>query len=189
MPGIFSVIDSEMKRCFSGKRLETFVTGVPSGVVMDKTDWVQSKPISFPDKDSTCFIKGKFDTVVKFDDGSYGVIDFKTSAIKPEYVSLYGWQLHAYAYALENPAPGHLLLAPISRLGLIVYEPGVFLSDKIDSAMLRGKLSWLEITREDKAFLEFIREIISVLEQSVAPGGSPSCEWCNYRDTSKRTGL
>jgi hypothetical protein len=157
--------------------------------VQDETDWIESKPISFAGKDSTCFIKGKFDTVVKFSDGSYGVIDFKTSETKSEYVSLYSRQLHAYAYALENPASGQLLLAPVTRLGLIVYGPEVFSSDKIDSALLRGKLSWFEIRRDDKAFLDFLKEVISVLEQSSAPGGSPSCEWCNYRDTGRRTGL
>jgi len=188
MPKIFTVIDNQMKDFFNGKQLDSIVSGFPLGVVEYGEKWVQSQPITFPDTSSTCFLKGKFDTVVKFKDGTYGVIDFKTSERKAEHIGFYARQLHSYAYALENPAPGKFSVAPISRLGLLVYEPNSF-SGALNAASLGGALSWIEIRRNDKEFFEFLREVISVLEQPTLPGGSPSCEWCQYRDTGRRTGL
>lgn len=189
MAAIFKVIDREMSAYFNGKRLEKIIPGVPPGVVQYGERWVESTPISFPGKKSTCFIRGKFDTVVKFDDGSYGVIDFKTSKRRSEHIALYSRQLHAYAYALENPSPGQFSVKPISKLGLLVYEPDKFSVEKADSAILSGGISWIEIPRDDKAFLEFLEEVVSVLELPAPPGGSPSCECCRYRDASRRTGL
>jgi ATP-dependent exoDNAse (exonuclease V) beta subunit len=49
--------------------------------------WVESQPISLPGHLSTSYIKGKFDTVVRFEDGSYGVVDFKTSTSKPTHLA------------------------------------------------------------------------------------------------------
>lgn len=189
MPKIFTIIDSEMKRFFSGRRLEKFALGCPRGIVEYGDKWVESQPISLPNTSSTCFIKGKVDTIVKLDDGGYGVIDFKTSQRNSKHIPLYARQLHAYAYALENPAPGKLCLKPITRLGLLVYEPEEFVTGEFNSAALNGGLAWIEINRNDDEFTQFLTRVVSILEQPTPPGGTPSCAWCQYRDTSKRTGL
>ena len=189
MATIFKTIDREMNSYFSGKRLEEIIPGFKPGVVQFGEHWVTSAPISLPDEEDTCYIKGKFDTVVKFDDGSYGVIDFKTSNIKPENIPVYGRQLHAYAYSLENPVPGSLSLEPVTKLGLIVYQPDKFKADSINSALLTGKLAWQEIPRNDKSFFDFLKQVITVLKHSEPPGGEPSCKWCTYRDAARRTGL
>lgn len=189
MAAIFTIIDNRMKDCFQGKRLEKMVSGFSPGIVEHGEKWVESHPISFPNKKSTCYIKGKFDTIVKFDDGTYGVIDFKTSQRKAEHIPLYSRQLHAYAYALENPAPGAFSVKPISKLGLLIYEPNKFMVNNMNSAVLNGGLSWLEIPRDNNKFLTFVESVIGVLEKQEPPGGTPSCKWCQYRDTSRRTGL
>ena len=64
--------------------------------------------------------------VICFDDGGFGVVDFKTSAQNSEHIPLHARQLHAYACALEQAAPGRLALSPVRRLGLLVYEPQDF---------------------------------------------------------------
>ena len=94
-PKIFTIIDGLMKDFCEGKRSEEISPELPPGVVMHGEKWVESEPIELPGRTSTCFVRGKFDTVVEFDDGSYGVIDFKTTQTKREHVSLYGRQLHA----------------------------------------------------------------------------------------------
>jgi CRISPR/Cas system-associated exonuclease Cas4 (RecB family) len=125
---------------------------------------------------------------VKFNDGTYGVIDFKTAAAKSEHIPLYARQLHSYAYALENSVPGALSLAPVSKLGLLIYEPNDYIMQDTISASLKGGVSWLEIQRNDKDFINFLKEVVIVLEQPHPPGGNPECEWCRYRDTSRRMG-
>ena len=36
--------------------------------------WVESGPIVIPGHRDTCFIRGRFDVVARFDDGTYGII-------------------------------------------------------------------------------------------------------------------
>lgn len=189
MPKIFGVIDNEMKKHFAGKRTEEFAPALPLGVVEYGERWVQSIPLAVPGHSATCFIRGKFDTVLRFDDGTYGLVDFKTSERKAEHVPLYGRQLHAYAQALENAAPGKLSLRPVTKLGLLIFEPNSFSHDPRVNASLSGGLASVEIARDDAAFSKFLQDVLDVLEQPNPPGGSPSCEWCTYRDTSRRTGL
>jgi hypothetical protein len=189
MPKIFMNIDSQMKQFFAGKRTEDLLVGLPGGVVEYGEKWVESTPIAVKGHTAKCFIRGKLDTVLKLDDGSYAVVDFKTSERKSEHVPLYGRQLHAYAIALENAAPGRLALKPIARIGLLVFEPDAFGSDSRGTASFAGSMNWIEIPRNDSEFHSFLGEVLDVVEQPSPPGGSPSCEWCNYRDTGRRTGL
>src|SRR5207249_9840180 len=98
-------------------------------------------------------------------------------------------QLHAYAYALENPSPGQFALGPVSKLGLLVFEPSIFTNRNGGHASLGGGLSWIEIPRDDAFFFRFLDEVLSVLDQPSPPAGAPSCEWCQYRGISRRTAL
>lgn len=185
MAKIFTVIDGEMKNCYSGKRTEKVMPFLPPGIVDASVSWVQSEPINVPGHNSACMIRGKIDTLVKFDDGSYAVIDFKTSSPRAEHVQLYGRQLHAYALALEQAAVGHVSLSPIRRLGLLVYEPRKFANTTISEASLTGGLSWIPIERDDRTFLVFIGEILEVLEGPNPPAAG-GCDWCRYREASRR---
>jgi hypothetical protein len=189
MPKIFMNIDSQMKQFFAGKRTEDLLMCLPSGVVEYGEKWVESTPIALPGRASMCFIRGKLDTVLKLDDGSYAIVDFKTSERKSEHIPLYGRQLHAYAIALENAAPRRLGLKPVTRMGLLVFEPEAFSNDTRGVASFAGSMNWIEIPRNDGEFQAFLGEVLDVLEQASPPGGSPSCEWCNYRDIGRRTGL
>lgn len=189
MPKIFTVIDSAMKNCFEGKRTETIAKGIPPSRVVYGDKWVESSPIAVPGHATTCFVRGKTDTILQFDDGSYGIVDFKTSSARSEHIPLYARQLMSYAIALENPAPGALALKPVSRLGLIIYEPNLFVADSLTTAYLKGGMHWVEIPRDDAAFMKFLGEVLDVLELPQPPGGSPSCEWCRYRDARANSGI
>ncbi|MFQ5801553.1 MAG: PD-(D/E)XK nuclease family protein [Candidatus Methylomirabilales bacterium] len=178
-----------MKVCFERRRTEEIAVGIPGGVIAYGDEWVESNRMTRTGRSSTCYLRGRFDTVIKFDDGTYGVMDFKTSEAKPNQVSLYARQLHAYAYALENPAPRKLGLSPITRLGLLVFQPARFSHDRAGKASLAGNLTWLEIPRDDAAFLQFVDDVLSILERPAPPDGAPSCEWCQYREASRQTGL
>jgi len=68
-------------------------------------------------------VSGKFDVAAAFDDGTFGVIDFKTTSPADKNIRLYSRQLHAYALALEHPAPGKLGLTPISLIGILAVDP------------------------------------------------------------------
>ncbi|HEV2489164.1 MAG TPA: PD-(D/E)XK nuclease family protein [Candidatus Acidoferrales bacterium] len=185
MAKIFTVIDGEMKKYFDGKRTEKMMPFLPPGIVDGDVSWVQSKPIEVPKHRATCVIRGKIDTLVRFDDNSFGVIDFKTSSRCAEHVQLYGRQLHAYATALEQAAAGHASLSPIRSLGLLVYEPQKFAQVAASAAALTGGMSWIPIERDDKKFFTFLGEILDVLERPEPPRAE-ACEWCQYREASRR---
>ncbi len=189
MPKIFTMIDREMKTYFGGKSTAEFAPGLPPGMVSHSDEWVESEAIPFRGPTSRCFLRGKLDTVIRFESGEYAVIDFKTSETKAEHVPLYGRQLHAYAYALEHPAREKLSLNPVTRLGLLVFEPDAFARGQKSKAALSGGLTWVEIKRNDREFLDFLGEVLSVLNLPEPPEASPSCEWCAYRERSRRNGL
>lgn len=93
MPKIFTNIDSQMKQFFAGKRTEKILPRLPAGVVEYGDKWVESIPFKPDSQCSKCFIRGKVDTILKLDDGSYAVIDFKTAETRSEHIPLYARQL------------------------------------------------------------------------------------------------
>jgi hypothetical protein len=86
---------------------------------------------------------------------------------------LYSRQLHCYAYALENAGIGKFALQPVTTLGLLVFEPDAF-SDEAGAAMVQGKLTWINIPRDDRMFMEFLADVLAVLE---LPTPAPGPEW------------
>jgi hypothetical protein len=189
MAKIFILIDSEMKRFYSDKRTETITEGIPEGRIEYSEKWVESVPFEVPGHRSKCFIRGKFDTAFHFEDGSYGVVDFKTSERNSAHIPLYSRQLHAYALALEHPAPEQLSLKPISKLGLLVFSPSTFTQGKTGMVGFAGRATWVEIPREDEKFFSFLAEVLDVLERPEPPAPSPECQWCSYREQSRKTGF
>jgi hypothetical protein len=164
LPGIFSTIAALQEGYFSGKRTETFCPALPPGVINHGEQWVQSKVLSLLGCESRCYIKGRFDIVATFDEGSYGVMDFKTANPSDKKTQLYGRQLQAYALALEDPEKGSLHLSPIKRMGLFYFSPDKCELDGTTHQILRGPMSWAEVARDDEKFKEFLKEIVTVLD-------------------------
>ena len=186
-PRIFGVIDKLMNEYFQGKPSAEISPDLPDGVVKYGEKWVTSKPIVVPNHDAQCFIRGRFDTVVEFSDGTYGVVDFKTTKPTPHHVPFYSRQLHAYAYALEYPAPGKLSLSPITILGLLCVEPTAIDRDQDGRMAYFGSVTWLEIPKDEVKFLDFIGDVLSVLERPEPPPPGPKCGYCKYRDQARGT--
>lgn len=180
LPSIFSKIAGLLKNYYDGKHTSELHVNLPSGVVSHGEKYVRSQIIQLPNHDATCYISGRFDIVVSFDDGTYGVIDFKTSNPSRDSANLYSRQLHAYAYALEHPAPNALALSPVSRLGLLYFYPDSVNQQNIERLSYEAEITWIEIEKNEQGFLKFIDEVLDVLELPEAPEYSPTCQWCGY---------
>ncbi len=180
LPSIFSQIASLLKNHYDGKHTNELHAALPSGTVSHGEKNVRSNVIQLPHHDATCYINGRFDIVVSFDDGTYGVIDFKTSNPNTEAINLYVRQLHAYAYALEHPGPHALTLSPVTKLGLLYFYPSSINQQSIERLSWEAKITWIEIRKDEEGFLEFIDEVLDVLELPEAPEHSPNCQWCGY---------
>jgi hypothetical protein len=121
-------IDEQMKACCDGRRTETLAADMPAGVFEFGERQVESQPVAvhLPDAVYRCVIRGRLDTVVRLDACGYAVVDVRAGERRDELLPFLARQLRAYAYALEHPAPGAMALSPVTRLGLLVFEPEKF---------------------------------------------------------------
>jgi len=182
---VFSKIAGLLKEYYNGKRTEELHAKLPPGVVKYGEKYVKSEPIKLPGHNATCFINGRFDVVVEFDNKTYGVIDFKTGNPNEEYHVLYSRQLHAYAYALEHPAAGALSLSPISKMGLLYFYPSKIHQTSVEWLSYDAEIHWIEINKSEQGFLNFVSEALGVIESAELPSPSSNCQWCRYVSTLK----
>lgn len=189
-PKVFGRIDSLMKQLFTDQPTSAIDPGLPPGRVALQGGWVTSAPIEFPGIMASCYIKGAFDSVLRFDDGSYAVMDFKTSTPSRQHIAFYGRQLSAYAYALEHPAERSLHLSPVTRLGLLYLDPvEISHGENHKRILLGGAVTWQELPKDEEGFLAFLRGVLEVLSLPEPPPASATCGFCAYRDESRRHGL
>jgi len=181
LPGIFNTITLLQKELYSGKRTESICAGPPPGVVRYGEKPVRSEPLIFPGLESSCTISGRFDIVAELDDRSYGVFDFKTGSPNDQKGQMYGRQLHAYALALERPAPGELALKPVTSLGLLYFTPDRCAQPAPPRQLLEGEMRWQEVRRDDGTFMKILEEVIRLLDGPMPPMAPERCDWCAYR--------
>lgn len=189
-PKVFGRIDSLMKQLYADKPTSFISAELPAGRVSLQGKWVSSEPIRFEGIGASCYLKGAFDSVLSFDDGSYAVIDFKTSQPSPAHIGFYGRQLHAYAYALQHPAPGALRLEPVTRLGLVYMDPvEIEYRPDFQRIFYGGEVTWSEIPLEMERFEEFLAGVLRVLAAPAPPEANPECGFCAYREEARAHGM
>jgi len=180
LPSIFSRIASLLKDHYDGKRTSELHTLLPPGIISHGEQYVRSIPIQPAHRQNSCYINGRFDIVISFDDGTYGVIDFKTGSPNEESAGLYSRQLHAYAYALEHPAPGALRLTPVTKLGLLYFYPSGISQTNTEKLAYDAEITLIEIQKDETEFLNFMDEVLGIVEKPQAPAFSHKCPWCGY---------
>ncbi len=189
-PKVFGRIDNLMKKLYEGKPASFISDRLPPGRVSMQGKWVTSELITYDGIAASCYLRGAFDSVLAFEDGSYAVIDFKTSQPNPAHIAFYGRQLHAYAWALQHPAPGALRLQPVDRLGLVYMDPVEIDYDaKRGRIYYGGEVTWSEIPLQMNQFEEFMAGVLQVLSASEPPPANPECGFCKYREESRQHGL
>lgn len=191
MPSIFIRIDALAKGHFEGMRTSEISPLLPTGIIRAAEGLsVRSQEILVPGHARPCVVRGRLDGYIEFDDGTYGLLDFKTTATKEGHIRLYGRQLHAYAWALEHAAPGALNLAPVSCMGLLCLEPVEIFNLSVTSSheaartwktCLRMERVWLDCQRDDTGFLSFLGDVLETLDGCERPSPAPKCGYCRYR--------
>lgn len=179
LPGIFTTIANLQDRFYADKRIENLCPKLPPGIVEYGEQWVESTPIKIGTEGNSCYIRGRFDAVVKFDDGTYGVIDFKTAKPSDTKTMMYGRQLQSYTYALEHAAQGKFSLSPISMLGILYLTPSKFKQVNESQQAITGDLTWHEVKRNDNGFIDFLTNVVNILDSNtVHPHVCSRCEYC-----------
>lgn len=174
-PSMFGRINTLLQNAIMQRNLQEIIPDMPSGIIEIQEGWIHSLPIPGAED---CFVKGRFDILTRLEDGTYCVIDFKITKPDDEKIQKYGTQLHAYKYALENPANGKEPIK-ISQMGVVSVNP--------ESMELRdGKIvfttlpTWHPIEENMEGFFGLIKEISTVLNGNL-PEPSENCKLCRYR--------
>tara|TARA_B100000795_G_scaffold240718_1_gene203049 strand:+ start:2164 stop:2856 length:693 start_codon:yes stop_codon:yes gene_type:complete len=184
-PSVFSKYDIVHKKSTTGKKTTDIIPTMPSGTFIkgpgDK--FLESKNIDFGG-DKVGYISGKGDAFLELDDGTYAVVDFKTSALTMSGALSYSSQLHAYKYALENNKETKPGLRPITKLGIICFVPDINLSmQKVehDIYSILHKASWFEVPIDNDSFIGYIEKVVTLLALQDVPEASEGCRACAYR--------
>jgi len=174
-PAIFTYMNKLLQDSVIGKNLQDIHPDLPSGIIDFQEGFLRSQPIAGAED---CYISGRFDVLVRLDDGTYTVIDFKITNPDEDQIRKFSSQLHAYKYALENPDTGKPPVK-ISKMGLISVSP-----ESIEH--VNGKLvftanpKWHPIKEDMDGFFKLIKEISTVLNGEL-PSVSETCGLCAYR--------
>ena len=175
MPLVGDLADMQ-ERYFDGASSHHMDPAIPQGKVLDRGKFVVSKPIEVDGTTTKYAIRGKYDILMEFEDGSYGVIDCKFQARDTDKSDFYAPQLEAYAFALENPAQGEP--RKVSSLGLFVWSLVTPRGNAESGFGLQLKSTWRPIERNPEALQNRLAEFITMLAAPVK--GAEGCEHCRY---------
>lgn len=179
LPKIFTLIDVLTKASYLNKNLNQIDKSLPDAVLVDADEWVKSKPIVNPDfPDFEVVIRGKIDGILRYDDETNAVIDFKTCEISEKVLSKYIRQLSSYSYAITNPmSSSDLTMKLRNYVGLFVFEPDKFYIDEFARASLKGKFKYISYDINLDDFENFIRnEVIPLIAgKEPPPTDADSC--------------
>ena len=162
---------------FAAKTTADIAPVLPEGKVADLGGWVKSSFINVNGAATKYAIRGKYDLLIEFADGTYGIIDCKFQAKDSDKTDLYQPQLEAYAFALENPASG----APkkVSLMGLLVWSLLEPAGDVTKGFGLKLKHTWRPIERNPAALASRLTDFITVVSSDM-PAAKDNCDMCNY---------
>lgn len=177
-PSMFGRINSLLQTSIMGMNLKDIISDLPSGVIEVQEGFIRSKIID----GTNCFLNGRFDILTKLDNGTYALIDFKiTSPDEEKILKNYSSQLHAYKYALENPATGEPI--KITKMGVVSINPE-------EMKLVDGKVifttipAWHPVEENMEGFFLLINEISNLLNGDT-PSMSEDCRLCLYRGNFK----
>lgn len=173
IPSIFTRMSGLLQKNIQGRNLQELISGAPSGEFVLDEGFLKSKPLP----SGKSYINGRFDLLVRFNDGTRGVIDVKMTDSKDEDLHKFDRQLHAYKYALENPVEKEPIT--ISKLGLLIVSP-TDIKPHQGYIYYKAKPVWKEIPVNMDNFFSFIGEVESLLSGQEPPL-SQTCAWCQYK--------
>ncbi len=173
--GIFAKLDSQQRRYFTGRSTSDIDPTLPPGT-LHNGGRVQSAPHTIGGVDFT--IRGSMDALLRFDDGSVGVVDFKSTTASPQLGDAYRPQLAAYQWALSRPASGDP--EEVSMAGLLVFAPESMVDTEQGRAYLVST-TWIPVEIEDGWFENFLGRIAPLIQEPEEATSKASCEWCSLR--------
>ncbi len=155
---------------------------LPAGSVKQWGQWVKSKNIVIHGLETQWKLRGIYDLLGHYEDGSVGIIDCKVSDSERDSGDFYAPQLEAYAYTLENPLSGRSF--PVKTMGLLIWKlagvaqtrPNEFVSNEMGFGVNQV---YLPVERDPNRLAILLEDFISVIDGEMPDAGS-QCHACNY---------
>ena len=185
-PPVFSNFDIVQQNYFKNLNTNALSSKLPSGRIMLKDD-LPGRVVSEVLQDSkgrSYIIGGRPDIVIQFDDGSYGIIDFKTTQLNADKAENYKFQLEAYAQIFSHP--GSIKkgptpkLDPISHIGILQFFPSEIFAHQEDSCHLNFAMSYVPLKRNIDEFYERIEHVLDILSLENPPDFNQDCKDCLF---------
>lgn len=157
---------------------------LPAGTVKQWGQWVKSKNIVINGLESQWKLRGIYDLLGHYDDGTVGIIDCKVSDSERDSGDFYAPQLEAYAYTLENPLSGKVF--PVKTMGLLIWKlagvaetrPNEFVSNEMGFGVNQV---YLPVERDPARLAALLEEFITVIDGD-EPAAGENCHACNFLD-------
>ena len=185
-PPVFSSFDAVQKPYFKTTNTKTWCDDLPDGEIMDNKE-LPGKIVSdglVDNKKRKFKLAGNPDIVIKFKDGNFGIVDFKTTIISLDKAENYRYQLEAYAQIFSSPGSTKTAptpkLNPITHMGILQFYPEEITSHTDHNCDFKMKTSYSPLKRNEDDFYSFITKLIDLLEQPKAPDFSSECNFCNF---------
>ena len=157
---------------------------LPAGTVKQWGQWVKSKNIVINGVETQWKLRGIYDLLGHYDDGTVGIIDCKVSDSERDSGNFYAPQLEAYAYTLENPLSGKVF--PVQTMGLLIWKlggvaetrPNEFVSNSMGFGVNQV---YVPVQRDPERLAKLLEEFITVIDGEMPDAGS-QCHACNFLD-------
>lgn len=166
-------------------------SSLPAGTVKQWGQWVKSKNIVINGVETQWKLRGIYDLLGHYDDGTVGIIDCKVSDSERDSGEFYAPQLEAYAYTLENPLSGKAF--QVKTMGLLIWKlagvaqtrPNEFVSNEMGFGVNQ---QYVPVERNPDGLTNLLTEFISVIDGDMPDAGS-NCHACNYLQARLELGV
>lgn len=152
------------------------------GVVKQWGQWVKSRNIVINGVETPWKLRGIYDLLGHYEDGSVGIIDCKVSDSDRDNGDFYAPQLEAYAYTLENPLSGKAF--SVSSMGLLIWKlagvaqtrPNELVSNEMGFGVNQV---YVPVARDPDRLTRLLEEFITVIDGD-CPDAGADCHACNF---------
>ncbi len=152
------------------------------GTIKQWGQWLKSKNITINGVETPWKLRGIYDLLGHYEDGSVGIIDCKVSDSERDSGDFYSPQLEAYAFMLENPLSGKAF--SVKTMGLLVWNLGGVAQTRPNEFVTHDMgfgvhQKYVPVERNPNALLKLLEEFIAVIDGDLPDPGS-QCHACNY---------
>ena len=186
-PGIFSSIDRYNKLLVQNHFLREDRPPEWLAAIGDVREFVRPphwSAFKAVDSQTGVTVRGEADAIFRCADGSYAIVDYKTTRYNPAYRSMfraYRAQLNTYAYIAERVG-----LSPVSRLSLVYMEPATGEETAQEPRLVNGQGFSMDFNARvvpvdvdpERLVPPLLRQAARIHDMPTPPRGRNNCRDC-----------